>query len=101
MLKSCKYAHYGEFTYIILKKVGCYVSPTVNKRREDSYLLAQSGSSSLFALQVNSGQSSLLGEPPKEVRLPSNPYLNLASVMPGVVLQGEHPTRAHLSASLK
>ncbi|KAM8889916.1 ribonucleoprotein PTB-binding 2 isoform 1-T1 [Synchiropus picturatus] len=34
------------------------------------------------------GQSSLLGEPPKEVRLPSNPYLNLASVMPGVVLQG-------------
>ncbi|XP_051803560.1 ribonucleoprotein PTB-binding 2 isoform X2 [Acanthochromis polyacanthus] len=37
---------------------------------------------------VNSGQSSLLGDPPKEVRLPSNPYLNLASVMPGVVLQG-------------
>ncbi|KAF6734319.1 Ribonucleoprotein PTB-binding 2 [Oryzias melastigma] len=37
---------------------------------------------------ANSGQSSLLGEPPKEVRLPSNPYLNLASVMPGVVLQG-------------
>ncbi|CAG5863404.1 unnamed protein product [Menidia menidia] len=35
----------------------------------------------------NSGQSSLLGDPPKEVRLPSNPYLNLASVMPGVVLQ--------------
>ncbi|MEQ2240559.1 hypothetical protein ILYODFUR_016247, partial [Ilyodon furcidens] len=36
---------------------------------------------------VNSGQNSLLGDPPKEVRLPSNPYLNLASVMPGVVLQ--------------
>ncbi|CAF88266.1 unnamed protein product, partial [Tetraodon nigroviridis] len=35
-----------------------------------------------------SGQTSLLGDPPKEVRLPSNPYLNLASVMPGVVLQG-------------
>uniref|UniRef100_H3DL73 Ribonucleoprotein, PTB-binding 2 n=1 Tax=Tetraodon nigroviridis TaxID=99883 RepID=H3DL73_TETNG len=32
--------------------------------------------------------TSLLGDPPKEVRLPSNPYLNLASVMPGVVLQG-------------
>lgn len=31
-----------------------------------------------------------MGDPPKEVRLPSNPYLNLASVMPGVVLQGEH-----------
>ncbi|XP_062252174.1 ribonucleoprotein PTB-binding 2 [Platichthys flesus] len=37
---------------------------------------------------VNCGQSSLLGDPPKEVRMPSNPYLNLASVMPGVVLQG-------------
>ncbi|KAF7202687.1 PTB-binding 2 [Nothobranchius furzeri] len=37
---------------------------------------------------VNSGQNSLLGDPPKEVRLPSNPYLNLASVMPGVILQG-------------
>uniref|UniRef100_A0A3Q3AHI3 Ribonucleoprotein, PTB-binding 2 n=2 Tax=Kryptolebias marmoratus TaxID=37003 RepID=A0A3Q3AHI3_KRYMA len=37
---------------------------------------------------VNNGQSSLLGDPPKEVRLPSNPYLNLASVMPGVILQG-------------
>lgn len=43
-----------------------------------------------FCVQVSSGQSSLLGDPPKEVRLPSNPYLNLASVMPGVVLQGEH-----------
>ncbi|XP_007248274.4 ribonucleoprotein PTB-binding 2 isoform X1 [Astyanax mexicanus] len=32
-------------------------------------------------------QTSLLGEPPKEVKLPSNPYLNLASVLPGVVLQ--------------
>lgn len=42
-----------------------------------------------FSSQANSGQSSLLGEPPKEVRLPSNPYLNLASVMPGVVLQGD------------
>ncbi|XP_061634785.1 ribonucleoprotein PTB-binding 2 isoform X3 [Phyllopteryx taeniolatus] len=40
------------------------------------------------ANMVNNGQSSLLGEPPKDVRLPSNPYLNLASVMPGVVLQG-------------
>ncbi|XP_023146854.2 ribonucleoprotein PTB-binding 2 isoform X1 [Amphiprion ocellaris] len=41
-----------------------------------------------LASMVSSGQSSLLGDPPKEVRLPSNPYLNLASVMPGVVLQG-------------
>ncbi|XP_029001964.1 ribonucleoprotein PTB-binding 2 isoform X2 [Betta splendens] len=44
---------------------------------------------------VSSGQSSLLGDPPKEVRLPSNPYLNLASVMPGVILQGSVGTKAH------
>ncbi|KAM6921096.1 ribonucleoprotein PTB-binding 2 [Xenentodon cancila] len=43
---------------------------------------------------VNSGQSSLLGDPPKEVRLPSNPYLNLASVMPGVILQGSVGSKA-------
>uniref|UniRef100_A0A4W5MIC2 Uncharacterized protein n=1 Tax=Hucho hucho TaxID=62062 RepID=A0A4W5MIC2_9TELE len=34
-----------------------------------------------------SSQFSLLGEPPKEMKLPSNPYLNLASVLPGMVLQ--------------
>ncbi|XP_067370395.1 ribonucleoprotein PTB-binding 2 isoform X2 [Channa argus] len=43
---------------------------------------------------VSSGQSSLLGDPPKEVRLPSNPYLNLASVMPGVALQGSVGSKA-------
>ncbi|XP_061680482.1 ribonucleoprotein PTB-binding 2 isoform X2 [Syngnathoides biaculeatus] len=47
-----------------------------------------SSDGSLPTNMVNNGQSSLLGEPPKDVRLPSNPYLNLASVMPGVVLQG-------------
>ncbi|XP_056133628.1 ribonucleoprotein PTB-binding 2 [Lampris incognitus] len=49
-----------------------------------------SSDSSSPASLVSSGcvQSSLLGEPPKEVRLPSNPYLNFASVMPGMVLQG-------------
>ncbi|CAL8309329.1 unnamed protein product [Lota lota] len=41
-----------------------------------------------------SGQGSLLGEPPKEVKLPSNPYLNLASVMPGMVLQGPVGSKA-------
>lgn len=46
-------------------------------------------SNTILSPQVSSGQSSLLGDPPKEVRLPSNPYLNLASVMPGVVLQGK------------
>ncbi|XP_035509483.1 ribonucleoprotein PTB-binding 2 [Morone saxatilis] len=47
-----------------------------------------------LASMVSSGQSSLLGDPPKEVRLPSNPYLNLASVMPGVVLQGSVGSKA-------
>lgn len=31
-------------------------------------------------------QTSLLGEPPKEIRLSRNPYLNLASVLPSVCL---------------
>ncbi|XP_067391669.1 ribonucleoprotein PTB-binding 2 isoform X2 [Emydura macquarii macquarii] len=31
-------------------------------------------------------QTSLLGEPPKEIRLSTNPYLNLASVLPGACL---------------
>ncbi|XP_069560920.1 ribonucleoprotein PTB-binding 2 isoform X1 [Brachyistius frenatus] len=47
-----------------------------------------------LAGMINNGQSSLLGDPPKEVRLPSNPYLNLASVMPGVVLQGSVGNKA-------
>ncbi|XP_026887826.2 ribonucleoprotein PTB-binding 2 isoform X2 [Electrophorus electricus] len=38
-------------------------------------------------------QTSLLGEPPKEVKLPSNPYLNLASVLPGVVLQASSSSK--------
>ncbi|XP_063056346.1 ribonucleoprotein PTB-binding 2 [Engraulis encrasicolus] len=36
---------------------------------------------------TSNSQTSLLGEPPKEVKLPSNPYLNLASVLPGAMLQ--------------
>ncbi|XP_027705604.1 ribonucleoprotein PTB-binding 2-like isoform X2 [Vombatus ursinus] len=35
---------------------------------------------------VSKNQTSLLGEPPKEIRLSTNPYLNLASVLPGVCL---------------
>ncbi|KAM9542114.1 ribonucleoprotein PTB-binding 2 isoform 9-T9 [Guaruba guarouba] len=31
-------------------------------------------------------QTSLLGDPPKEIRLSTNPYLNLASVLPGICL---------------
>ncbi|KAI4829385.1 hypothetical protein KUCAC02_023427 [Chaenocephalus aceratus] len=47
-----------------------------------------------LASMVSNGQGSLLGDPPKEVRMPSNPYLNLASVMPGVVLQGSVGSKA-------
>ncbi|EHB12296.1 Ribonucleoprotein PTB-binding 2, partial [Heterocephalus glaber] len=32
---------------------------------------------------ASKSQTSLLGEPPKEIRLSKNPYLNLASVLPG------------------
>ncbi|KAG9351032.1 hypothetical protein JZ751_024922 [Albula glossodonta] len=39
-------------------------------------------------------QTSLLGEPPKELKLPSNPYLNLASVLPGMVLQAPACSKA-------
>nr|XP_061791238.1 ribonucleoprotein PTB-binding 2-like [Nerophis lumbriciformis] len=53
-----------------------------------------SSDGSPLANMVSNGQSSLLGEPPKDVRLPSNPYLNLASVMPGVVLQGSLGSKA-------
>ncbi|RMC08778.1 hypothetical protein DUI87_15029 [Hirundo rustica rustica] len=35
-------------------------------------------------------QTSLLGEPPKEIRLSTNPYLNLASVLPGICLPEAH-----------
>ncbi|XP_015210992.1 ribonucleoprotein PTB-binding 2 isoform X2 [Lepisosteus oculatus] len=48
--------------------------------------------SSTGAVQTSS-QTSLLGEPPKELKLPSNPYLNLASVLPGMVLQGPSNTK--------
>lgn len=52
------------------------------------------------SLQISGGQNSLLGDPPKEVRLPSNPYLNLASVMPGVVLQGTHTNNTHIGEAI-
>jgi len=35
---------------------------------------------------ASKNQTSLLGEPPKEIRLSKNPYLNLASVLPSVCL---------------
>uniref|UniRef100_A0A8C3KHV3 Ribonucleoprotein, PTB binding 2 n=1 Tax=Calidris pygmaea TaxID=425635 RepID=A0A8C3KHV3_9CHAR len=36
-------------------------------------------------------QTSLLGDPPKEIRLSTNPYLNLASVLPGICLPASSP----------
>uniref|UniRef100_A0A8C3U163 Ribonucleoprotein PTB-binding 1 n=1 Tax=Catharus ustulatus TaxID=91951 RepID=A0A8C3U163_CATUS len=41
-------------------------------------------------------QTSLLGEPPKEIRLSTNPYLNLASVLPGICLPGNPPQQTSL-----
>ncbi|XP_053549651.1 ribonucleoprotein PTB-binding 2 [Bombina bombina] len=38
--------------------------------------------------QGKSNQTSLLGEPPKDFRLSTNPYLNLASVFPGSSMAG-------------
>ncbi|XP_018609459.2 ribonucleoprotein PTB-binding 2 [Scleropages formosus] len=49
--------------------------------------LQSSSENSTSGMPPPSGQTSLLGEPPKELKLPSNPYLNLASVLPGMVLQ--------------
>ncbi|XP_037999956.1 ribonucleoprotein PTB-binding 2 isoform X1 [Motacilla alba alba] len=39
-------------------------------------------------------QTSLLGEPPKEIRLSTNPYLNLASVLPGICLPAAVASKA-------
>ncbi|XP_068095410.1 ribonucleoprotein PTB-binding 2 [Hyperolius riggenbachi] len=39
-------------------------------------------------------QSSLLGEPPKDIRLSTNPYLNLASVLPGMSARSLHTPAA-------
>lgn len=36
-------------------------------------------------------QVSLLGEPPKDFKIPLNPYLNLHSLLPANSLGGEHP----------
>eukprot|EP00063_Salmo_salar_P004065 XP_013978900.1 PREDICTED: ribonucleoprotein PTB-binding 2 isoform X3 [Salmo salar] len=47
-----------------------------------------------------SSQFSLLGEPPKEMKLPSNPYLNLASVLPGMVLQAPVACKAQTGQPL-
>ncbi|KAG2461778.1 RAVR2 protein, partial [Polypterus senegalus] len=40
----------------------------------------------------SSSHTSLLGEPPKDLKVPSNPYLNMASVLPSLVLQAAAPS---------
>uniref|UniRef100_A0A670IY48 Ribonucleoprotein, PTB binding 2 n=1 Tax=Podarcis muralis TaxID=64176 RepID=A0A670IY48_PODMU len=57
---------------------------------------AKSPDSSLGSSSKN--QTSLLGEPPKEIHLSTNPYLNLASVLPSVCLSGKQVTGASEAA---
>ncbi|KAL1022782.1 hypothetical protein UPYG_G00032230 [Umbra pygmaea] len=49
---------------------------------------------------AHSSQSSLLGEPPREMKLPSNPYLNLASVLPGMVIQAPPTSKGQTAQPL-
>lgn len=42
---------------------------------------------------LSANHTSLLGDPPKELKIPTNPYLNLASVLPGIILQGTLPPK--------
>nr|XP_014353390.1 PREDICTED: ribonucleoprotein PTB-binding 2 [Latimeria chalumnae] len=39
-------------------------------------------------------QTSLLGEPPRDIKIPTNPYLNLASVLPSISLQATNASKA-------
>ncbi|KAM5148127.1 uncharacterized protein ACMZJ9_011804 [Mantella aurantiaca] len=57
---------------------------------DGSLLGGQSQAGTTDALHTNkpSNQTSLLGEPPKDFRLSTNPYLNLASVLPGMAPRG-------------
>ncbi|XP_023662172.2 ribonucleoprotein PTB-binding 2-like isoform X1 [Paramormyrops kingsleyae] len=54
-------------------------------RRNSTAPKANESSTAGPALSAN--HTSLLGEPPKELKIPTNPYLNLASVLPGIILQ--------------
>ncbi|XP_069837480.1 ribonucleoprotein PTB-binding 2 [Dendropsophus ebraccatus] len=41
----------------------------------------------LLHVNKTTNQTSLLGEPPRDIRLSTNPYLNLASVLPGMAIR--------------
>ncbi|XP_071984023.1 ribonucleoprotein PTB-binding 2 isoform X2 [Engystomops pustulosus] len=47
----------------------------------------QAGAADSMHLNKTTNQTSLLGEPPRDIRLSTNPYLNLASVLPGMSLR--------------
>ncbi|OCT84832.1 ribonucleoprotein PTB-binding 2 isoform X2 [Xenopus laevis] len=49
---------------------------------------SQSVSNESPLLNKSSNQTSLLGEPPRDIRLSTNPYLNLASVLAGSTIAG-------------
>ncbi|XP_077306675.1 ribonucleoprotein PTB-binding 2 isoform X3 [Lithobates pipiens] len=49
---------------------------------------SQAGTPDASHLNKTSNQTSLLGEPPRDFRLSTNPYLNLASVLPGMAPRG-------------
>ncbi|XP_070342588.1 ribonucleoprotein PTB-binding 2 isoform X7 [Equus asinus] len=55
---------------------------TAHQRQQQS----QPHSPEMSSGAASKNQTSLLGEPPKEIRLSKNPYLNLASVLPSVCL---------------
>ncbi|XP_036303315.1 ribonucleoprotein PTB-binding 2 isoform X1 [Pipistrellus kuhlii] len=53
---------------------------------------SQPKSTEMSSGAASKNQTSLLGEPPKEIRLSKNPYLNLASVLPSVCLSSSKTT---------
>ncbi|XP_058394206.1 ribonucleoprotein PTB-binding 2 isoform X2 [Diceros bicornis minor] len=55
---------------------------TGHQRQQQS----QPKSTEISSGAASKNQTSLLGDPPKEIRLSKNPYLNLASVLPSVCL---------------
>ncbi|XP_020039832.1 ribonucleoprotein PTB-binding 2 isoform X2 [Castor canadensis] len=55
---------------------------TVHQKQQQS----QPKGTEISSGAASKNQTSLLGEPPKEIRLSKNPYLNLASVLPSVCL---------------
>ncbi|KAM9324656.1 ribonucleoprotein PTB-binding 2 [Gastrophryne carolinensis] len=57
----------------------------------------QTGNMDAMHMNKSNNQTSLLGEPPKEIRLSTNPYLNLASVLPGMTARSLH---AHVVGGL-